>query len=292
MKSLKTYIPGLILSILLVFSLLGCSAAFVANSFSDPDRLIRIADENEIVTVIKNRLDSYFSGKYNETGIPADVYTEAVGREYIKNTMRGYVYSGFDVLNGNTADFSVPENKELEENIEAFIGDYADSIGFTKDEKYEEKVQATIRSAYRTIGEYCDVFKMETLEREGILAGLSPVFTRINLIFLVSAAVSAALIAVIIIISIKNLFHSLYWIGISSLVSGIIGIVPCICLTATRYFDSFTIKEPQIYTSFTSLMYSIVNQFMLNQIVIAVIGALLIIRFAVVCKNKKDKASE
>lgn len=292
MKSLKTYIPGLFLSILLVFSLLVCSAALAANSFSDPDKLIRIADENEIVSVIQNQLNSYFSGKYNETGIPADVYTEAVGREYIKNTMRGYVYSGFDVLNGNTADFSVPENKELEENIEAFISDYADSIGYTKDEKYEEKVQAAIRSAYSVIGEYCDVFKMETLDREGILAGLSPVFTRINLIFLLSAAASAALIAVIIIINLKSLSHSLYWIAVSSLISGILGIIPCIYLTATRFFDSFTIKEPQIYTSFTSLMYSAVNQFMLNQIIIAVVGALMIIRFAVVCKNKKDEASK
>lgn len=290
MKNLKTYIPCLILSVLLVFMLLGGSALIIGKSFSRSDKLYELTEENQIVPKIQTELENYFSDKYNETGIPSEVYTGALTDEYIQLTVNNYIGAGINQMSPETTcGFDVPENKQLEENITEFFSSYADSVGYTKDNKYEEKLEATINSAYNVIGEYCDVYKFRTMDNEGILNKAAPIYHNLDKIILCTVGASLLLLILILLINIKSVSTVLYWTGISALVSGIIGILPCIYLNATNYFDSFVIKQPHIFTSFTSLMYGAVNAFMVNQIILAVSGAVLILLFVLISAKLKKR---
>lgn len=285
MKNLKTYIPSLILSVLLVFSFTGTSALIVGNSFANPEKLTALMEENEIVPMIRTELKNYFSDKYNETGIPAEVYTEALTDEYIKLAAENYIYAGLDKGASATYGYNALENEQLEKNITEFFSDYAESINYEKDAKYDDKLEATIKSAYSVIGDYCDVYKFKTMNDEGILEKTSGIYSNLSKIIMLAAGASLLLIAVILLINLKSVSAALYWVGISALISGIIGIIPCIYLNSTNYFDAFVIKQPHIFTSFTKLMYGAMDAFIMNQIILAAAGIVLIIVFSVIQKN-------
>ena len=288
MKNVKTYIPSLLLSILLVFSMLGISGLLVVRSFADSDKLTGLAEENKIVSTIQSELESYFSNKYNETGVPAEVYTAALTDEYIEKIVGLNINAGFERLDSGKFDnLTGRENPELEESISIFFNDYADSIGYVKDDKYEEKLQKTIDSAYSVITDYCDIYKFRMMNSEGILAKASKIYTRLDMIILAVAGATVLLIVLLLLINIKSKLLVKYWLGISALVSGVIGISPCIYLNASRFFDAFVIKQPQIFKSFTGLLYGAVNSFMINQIILAAAGILLIVLFAVISKKIK-----
>ena len=167
MKNIKTYIPSLIMSVILVFSLLGTSALVTARGFRTPDKLIQLTEEKEIVPKIKDQLKIYFSDKYNETGVPAEIYTDALTDEYIQQSVGCMIEKGIYVMKDNgTRRFDVPQNQQLEDNITRFFSDYADSIGYEKNEVYNEKLSKAIESAYDVIADYSDVYKFQTMNSQ------------------------------------------------------------------------------------------------------------------------------
>lgn len=129
---------------------------------------------------------------------------------------------------------------------------------------------------------------MKTLNSEGILAKASPIYQNISIIIIAALACIAVIIILMLIINRKAVSDAVYWIGASSLVAGIMGIIPCIYLNSTNFFDSFVIKQQQIFTSFTSLMYKSVNSFMINNIILAAIGLILILVYSLT--GKKNSA--
>ncbi|MCD7810505.1 MAG: hypothetical protein LUG91_01450 [Ruminococcus sp.] len=295
MKSLKTYIPSLILSIVLVFTLIGASGALTAVSFANPEKLIKLTSDNNITSKIQTELESYYSSKYNETGIPAEIYTTAFTDDYITEVTKININAGFNRLNGEEFDNTTGiENSDLESSIETFFNDYAESIDYVKDDQYYEKLQSTIDSAYSVVADYCDVFKFSAMENEGILAKLSKLYVNLDLICILTLAATLFLFILTLIINIKGISAFFYWLGVSGTVSGILSIIPCIYLKATNYFDAFTIKQSQIFTSFTSLMYGVVNRFLTEGVLLLLIGIVMLVLFGIITKkrNKKEADSE
>lgn len=286
LRSLKTYVPSLILAIFLVFSLMGTSAVLVIKNYADSQKLTKLAEGNEITPKIQTELEKYFSSKYNETGIPEEVYTKAITDEYIDKIVELNINAGFNKLDGKEFDnLTGRNNQELENNIEDFFNSYADSIGYTKDDKYREKIDATIDSAYAVITDYCDIYKFGMLNEEGILGKASGIYGYLDGAFWLLAGISCLLAVLIFFINIKSVSAALYWFGISAVISGIIGALPCVYLSFTNFFDSFVIKQQQIFTSFTSLFYNLSDSFMINQIILFAVGILMIIIYAVVPKK-------
>ena len=60
-------------------------------------------------------------------------------------------------------------------------------------------------------------------------------------------------------------------------------------LLATDYFSSFSIKQPQIYTAYTETMKLGTNAFMYTGIVLACVGLLLIIVYAITRPKSAQK---
>lgn len=290
MRKIKSYIPSLILAFIMVFALIGSSAVITVSRNFSSENLTELADENQVVPKIKDEINKYFSAQYYETGIPADVYTSAVTDEYIDKLVKKYSREGFLVMKENWKfDYkSDTQNPELEQNITSFFEEYAESINYKKDANYDKKLSQTIDNAYNIILDYCDIYKMKTLNSEGILAKASPIYQNISIIIIAALACIAVIIILLLIINRKAVSDAVYWIGASSLVAGIMGIIPCIYLNSTNFFDSFVIKQQQIFTSFTSLMYKSVNSFMINNIILAAVGLILILVYSLT--GKKNSA--
>lgn len=288
MKSLKTYLPSLLLSIFLTFVFLGTSILITADRLASVSSLKELSEKNKIVPMVRTQLVNHFEDKYNETGVPAEIYTDYITDDYIRSVIEININAGFERMNGGKFDNrSGIENPQLEESITTFFNDYADSIGYVRDDAYEEKLQNTIDSAYNVISDSCDIYKFDTINNEGLFAKAGGIYRNLGRLTLAAAGAAILLTVIILLINRKGITSLLYWLGSSALVSGIIGIIPCIYLNAVNYFDSFVIKQPQIFTAFTGLMYKAVDSFMTSQIVIAISGIVLIAGFAVIMKIKK-----
>lgn len=290
MKSIKTYIPSLLLSIFLVFLFLGGSAVIIADINITADQFRKIVSEENVEAKIYTSIERSYLEKANATGIPASVYTDHLSEEYLSSVMNEYIDAGFKTLSdGSGFAPQIPKNPELEASIDKFFNDYADKTGYKKDENFEKKLASTKEDAYKSIGSQCDAFKFSSLSSHGAIKKLSKIYSHRTFI---SAAVSAAALAALIIIFIinrKNKKLMLYWCGLSALISGIIGTVPSIVLVADRYFDSFSIKQPQIFTAYTSTFYRITEAFMAAHIAFAAIGITMLVVYGVLCGiNKKE----
>lgn len=289
MKNAVSYVFSFIVSILLIFLTLVSLICLTARSYANPEnRIKQIVKEQNISHTVYTELEKYYSERYNTTGIPADIYMNAIDEEYLNNLIMNKIGEGFAALNLELYEPLEPRNEKLDTALSNFYSEYADSIGAEKDVKYDEKLSDAKSNAYKIIVEYCDIYKISTIIKHGILTKLSPVYTKLPMITGISLIVVAVLLLILFIINLKSKLVFLYWTGISAIISGIIGAVPCIWLKATDFFSSFTIKQAQIYTAYTSTMNDITQNFMTASIITASIGAVVVIIYAVLGKILKD----
>lgn len=281
-----SYILSFIMSVLLVMTLLATLITAVVMNFANPDKLYDITKEKNISRTVWTELDKYYSQRYNTTGIPAEVYMNAISEEYIGDVIRIQINNGFYVLADREQSDSVINNT-LETALNDFYSDYADSIGAPKDAKYDEKLSDAKANANKIIAEYCDVFKFSAMKNHGILKKISPFFNKIPTVMLILCGADVFLALLLVLINLKSTATALYWLGSSGIVSGIIGALPCLYLKSTNYFSAFTIKQPQIYSAYTSVMNKIVENFLAYSLISVALGIVFIIIYAVIVKYKK-----
>jgi len=287
MKSAVSYLFSLIVSVMLVFTLIGAVGSLTANININEDKFHTLAADNDLSGKTRAQLDKYFSSRYNSTGIPADVYMDAIDEAYLDRVINEYIDSGFNALRtGNDISVNV-SNKKLEGSIDQFFVESADSANAKIDDRFEQKLDATKESAYAVIMEYCDAYKFNSLKKHGVLDKLTPLFNRLDLIVIAFTVASALLMLLLLVINIKSKPVTMFWIGVSSLITGIIAGVPSGFILATRYFERFTIKQPQVYTAYTSVMKQYTNAFLSAAICGAAAGICFVIVYrTVISKNK------
>lgn len=291
MKKFSTYLPSLIISVILVFMIIGSAIMVIVDINVTAEKSIALSEENNICSSVHSELEKYFTDQYNTTGVPSQTYMDALDENYLKSVINLYTESLFSSLeSGNPVTVEVPKNQSLESNIEKFFSSYAENFGYEKDKTYEKKLQETIDSSYRVIENHCDVYKYSSLKKHGVLTKISKIYGHINTITVACIAVSVFLILLLLLINRKNISVCLYWIGISSLIAGIFGTVPSIYLISSRYFDAFVIKQPQVFNAFTSAMYGLTRSFMAVNIAILSIGICFIVIYTVV--NNMHRKSE
>jgi len=311
MKRIITYIPSLIISVLLVFVFLITSLVSVVFINFRSEKCIELVHANDIGSKILSETEKYYKTRYNTTGIPAEVYTSALDEDYIYSVTEEYIKKGFEyVLDQNSEkvqsfrvyfpwedDYSesigkvlIPKNERLEKNIEDFYNDYAESIGYEKDELFEKKLSNAKSEAYKVISGYCDVYKISALGSHGVLRKIQTVYGQGKPLMYVTAltALSVILLLILFLVNIKEKKPFMYWFGISAIISGIFGIVPCIWLLSENYFSRFSIKQASVFTSFTSSFRNFTEAFLAVQIACTALGIALVIIYAIV--SGKDKS--
>ncbi len=294
MKKASAYILSFIISILFVFTLIGSVAGSTVSRFANEKKIIEMSDERNITGIIREQLEKYFSQRYGSTGIPAQVYMDAISDEYLHSVMELKIQSGFAAIGGREkpAGLSCPE---LEKSISAFYSDYADSIDYVKDEKYDEIVAKAKNDAYTVINDYCDVYKLNALEQHGVISKISPLYRHMNKLIAAVLAAAAVMLILLIIVNRKSLSAALYWSGASALLAGIIGFIPCRYLLSTDYFGAFTIKQAQVYTAYTGAMRTVTEALVTAFLAAAIVGILLIAVYTVICilhRGKPEKPTQ
>lgn len=291
MKKLSTYLVSLIISVILVFMMTATALTVIVRINVTAKKSIQLSEDINIYSSVKGELQKYFSNQYNTTGVPADVYMNAIDENYIREVTDLYTNALFSSLEtGEQADIEIPQNENLEKNIEEFFSDYADSNGYKKDEVYNKKVSATIDNAYRVTENYCDVYKYATLQEHGVLSKISKIYGSLRKIMSVCIGATAFLVILLVLVNIRGISGVLYWLGISALISGAFGTIPSAYLLGVNYFDSFVIKQPQVFRTFTSAMYGLTRAFMAVHIAVLAIGVFFIVIYAVI--NRLRKKSE
>ncbi|EWM53446.1 hypothetical protein [Ruminococcus flavefaciens] len=288
MKKISTYLPSLIISVLLVFVFIISSAAMLVDINISSEKLKGLVSKKELEPMIISEVGKYYADKYNTSGIPADVYTDAIDNEYIRSFEMAYIDSAFNALKGNgRMVMTPPSNKALEENIEKFFNDFAEENNYEKDDKFEQKLQNTKDNAYAAIGSFCDVYKFSAMNDRGVLKKLALLYS--NRIIATVALLGATLLLILLLIAVnhKKRITAVYWCGISAIIAGVMGGTPSIYLIATKYFDSFIIKQAPVFTAFTSVMYKLTEAFTAVMIAFIVIGITLSVIYGVTHEKKK-----
>ena len=97
------------------------------------EKLKKLAQKNSLETSIYPEINKYYKDKYNTTGIPAEVYMDAVDEDYIRSYEEAYIDSAFEALESG-AKMSVvhPKNSKLEENIDNFFNNFAEENNYEK----------------------------------------------------------------------------------------------------------------------------------------------------------------
>ena len=286
MKSAASYIISVLLSVLLVFAIIGSEALIIADINITADKLISVTEKNDVSGKVLSDLEKHYKEKVNVTGIPVDVYMSALDEEYIRSCINAEIEADIKALENDVApDADLPVNKELEENIITFFNDYADSIGYDKNDDFQAKLGGTIVSTYSDIASYCDVFKGSALSEHGVLSKLHVLYAHLKQLIIAGLISVAVLMILLIAANRKFKLCTLYWYGISAMIAGILGIVPTAYLIASRYYDSFTIKQPQIFAVFTQSLYGLTRYMLAVSIAAAVFGAALTVIYAVLPKK-------
>jgi len=283
MKKTSTYLPSIILSVLLVFSLMISAAVLLMDLNFTAGKLKNMASENNIDSKIYVEIEKYYKDKFNSSGIPGNVYMDAINDSYLKNCEEIYIEAAFEALNGNgKMNVTVPKNKELENSITDFFFDFAEKNNYQKDEKFEAKLNSAKENAYFTIGSFCDVYKFSTMSGHGVLPKLAKLYSNRMILTVCSIAVTVIIFLMLLVVKRKNKATALYWYGTSCTVAGLLGSIPGIYLVATKFFDSFSIKQAPVFTAFTSFMYKYSGYFIAVHISFIVLGAIFFVVYGLV----------
>lgn len=300
MRSAGSYISSFIITLLLVFTLIASAGCITAERFATRDNLVNITEEKDISGIVRNELNKYFTEKYAETGIPAELYMNHIDEDYLQSVINNRIDYGFTALSGgNTSEFAeIPQNTALDESIKAYFEEYAESSGYEiKDEndKYYKKLADAKKKAYSAIEEYSDVYKFNALVKHGVIKKVKPVYLKLSMITIICLGASAFFGLLLLICSFKRTRDALYWIGTAALSAGVLGSIPCLYLLNTDYFSAFSIKQAQIYTSYTTAMKTFTENFLTACVILASAAIILYIVYGIstaVSEKKVKKETE
>ena len=117
---------------------------------------------------------------------------------------------------------------------------------------------------------------------------MAKLYSRTSLFTTVLVSVMLVIALFLMFINRRDTSYVLYWAGISSIIAGIIGAVPSTYLLFTKFYDSFSIKQPQIYTAYTSAMYGFTSAVAAVMVALIVIGVAVLVLYSVVWGFKEQ----
>ena len=294
MKKLSAYIPSLIISILLVLLTICSVGVIIIDINVNAKRTIALSEKKNIAAKASEQLERKFKELSGASGIPAETYTANLDEEYLQSVINAYINEGYSALkSGEKFSVEIPENAEMNNAIEDFFNKAADETGYEKNDDFYKKLDNTKENAYKVIGEECDIYKFSALDKHGVLKPASKVYKMRPLLTFAAVGGTVLLTLFLIFVNRKEKKTIFYWTGICATIAGTIGMIPSIYLLSTKYFNAFSIKQPQIFTAYTGAMFKLTEAFMAASIAVCVAGIAMIVLYAVLgCQKTDDEPAE
>lgn len=290
MSKIRFYFPKILLTFLLIFLLIGSETALLIQQKAlHKDTFYQVITQQELGKKAYSSLDTYFQSRSNSSGIPKEVFMNALDEKMLADAVYVSALSGLDYLNRNSDSYSVTlEFSALETSVTEFFNQYAETNHYEKDEIFNQKVQSTIDEAEKKILFTVDTFKFATLYELGFLEKIRHFLTLFRKLMTMSCIATVLLLFVLVVLCRKQMTESFYWLGLDGLISGLMITVPCLYLLKTDYFSGFVITEPEIFSAIVGYLQHVTNQLCTVGGVTAGIGLLFLVIFAVIPKKSPE----
>lgn len=291
MTKIRLYFPKIILTFLLIFLLIGTELSIlIQHKALTYQTFETIVSQQALDEKSYSALETYFNSRANSTGIPADVYLNAVTQEDMKQAILSSVSEAVEHMHSHIGDGFVisMDFTELEKSVTEFFNQYADQNGYEKDEVFNQKVQANIQEAETKILYTADTFKFQTIYEHGWFDTIRKFLDIFRTVMTVLCICTAVILILLILCCKGNFSELLYWLGLSELISGLLISVPCLYLLKSNYFSAFVVKDIQIYAAVTGYLNYITNRISIAFMITGSTGIIFLIIFAAIQNSKKQ----
>lgn len=269
-KGILRMILSLVISVLLVFTLLGTLGLFFASHVAkSPDFAEKQLSLNGSYENIYEALNKKYDEISVQTSVPADVYKECITKNWVFDAVSEQVRFTYRLLDDENAvketDYSL-----FDEKITAYFEKYAAENHVSKDDVYNQRLASTIENAKAVTDSVIDVFHIEAVKKTSLWP--AALKYRPLLEKALYAALAADLVLIVLLVILKN---PVYWTGASLFASGALVTVPCAYVLASGMIMKFTIKEYTVFTLITGTMKSVVTTALTAGLIMLVAGLVI-----------------
>lgn len=300
MKVSEKYILNLILSILMVFSLLGAvGMCFVKNHLLNETTYIQNSERNDIPQMTYDEINTYFTNSTDYSKIPADVYMSAITVEDVKSIINLKIQWLFDYITAGNSKTLVDKNdyteihlySALEKSITDYFDEFAKENNVEIDEAYNTQLRNTIDTAISEIDNYTDIYLIDLVEKTGVIEKIRKYYDLINILMYVCIA-AAVLFAVLIVISTrKRIANMLYWLSLSGICMSILTLIPTLWLKISGVTNKLIIRNKCVYSAYTGFLSNSINSLLTTVMIILAISIVILIIAIVISKFTNKKKS-
>lgn len=295
MKVSEKYILNLILSILMVFSLLGTvGLSFVKNHLLNETTYTQNSEKNNIPQMAYDEINTYFTNSTDYSRIPADVYMSAISEEDVKSIINLKIQWLFDYITAENSKTSVERidysyYSALEKSITDYFEEFAKENNVEVDEAYNTQLQNTIDTAISEIDNYTDIYLIDLIEKTGAIEKVRKYYDLVNILMYVCIAVTVLCAAIIVILTRKRIANTLYWLSISGICMSIIMLIPTLWLKISGVTNKLIIRNKCVYSAYTGFLSNSIGSLLTTVIITFAISAAILIIAIVISKftNKK-----
>lgn len=291
MRRPVTYLASVILTLLLIFSLLITMGAGVVQFFAlDTTTALSLVQTQSLPERVHTFLETEFRQRESTTGIPAELYTDAISAAVLEPIIRDTVTNGYAYLRGETASLSVsPDFSALEDKLRQFCADYAAQQGLEQDERYDQAVRTTISEAEEIILSACDVFRFGTLNDAGVFQAAKRYIPWVGAAVAALIAVSVLLAAGLFAVNRHAAEHGCYWCGTALLIASLLLMIPSAWLHVTRWFDRFAVKTDHTFAAVTGFLYANTRALIVTAAAGIVVAAVLYVLFVLLHTHRQKR---
>lgn len=285
MKRMEKYIPNLLLTMLLVFALIGLEGiVFAKNQLMRSEPYIEAVETNDVALKSMNAIEKYFKDSENYSGIPAEVYMSAITENDIKSMIEMKINNAFDYINGSASGYNEMQFdfSELEKSISDYFAEFAEENNVEIDDAYNQQLQKTIDTAESEITNFTDVYMLKMIEKTGAFSKLNKLYGFVNPLIYITAGLAALCIIIILFLSRNNFF---YWLSSAFLCSSVLALIPCLYFKFSGYLDKLVIRNDYIYSAVTGMLNGTLNKYIALQAGIFVVGVILMAIYLILQKN-------
>lgn len=288
----KGYTIGrVILTVLLSFFIAGYIFSSAAHAMvSLPGVYTDIIEDEKLAEKAYDAIDSDFESLYNTTAVPKEVYMDAIDVQWLEENMCKSIERDIDLLNGADELLEI-DFTALEESVTSFFHEYAESIDYTPDKAFDEKLSETITNAENIITNRMDAFYMNTLRENGYFSKLAKVVPYFGILNWGMFFCALILMIILIILERNRGFRRLYWVGTGLFCGSALAAIPVIYVLCTGIIDSFSVKDPITYTAITDLLENGAWRVLFKTIFLGVIGIACVVLNVVFDGKEREKSS-
>lgn len=296
MKVSEKYILNLILSILMVFSLLGTvGLSFAKNHLLNETTYTQNSERNNIPQMAYDEINTYFTNSTDYSKIPADVYMSAISEEDVKSIINLKIQWLFDYITAGNSKTLIEKNdysydySALEKSITDYFDKFAKENNVEVDEAYKAQLQNTIDTAISEIDNYTDIYLIDLAEKTGFFGTVRKYYDLVSILMYVCIAATVLFAVLIVISTRKRIANMLYWLSLSGICMSIITLIPTLWLKISGITNKLIIRNKCVYSAYTGFLSDTINSLLTTVMIILVISIVILIIAIVISKftNKK-----